>query len=395
MALVAALTSEHGVSNAGPDGKTVWFTMRGHAAERSEQDLLAAWDDADWDDAVWDGAAGDEPGDAGGGDEPVAAPGGTGDVRPRVGAGDDARPQAARGQGPGGLAVVLLGLPPALWLAAREHHDALLRELVLYLAEHDGREQDGPVLDLSAVDRARAGLLTAVDVALQRAGAYRAGGSGRRQHPGGRPVLPAAIDVTLTVPAGQAGAFSSLQDVLDLAEGLAAAGQLLARPGLPEIVAVRVWACGQVLAQQGGGPAVPWAGADQGQVIAVVGVGRSADRRVEQVRDSDRRVASADDANRIVAVSRPLAELLGWEPAELVGRRIVALVPARLREQHVAGFTQHVVTGQGRLLGAPLILPVLRSDGTEIACRVVLEHDAAASSSLYRAWIDPVPAEDS
>jgi hypothetical protein len=45
--------------------------------------------------------------------------------------------------------VQLLGMPPTLWGAAREHHDAILRELVLYQAEH-------PVdVDLAAADATR------------------------------------------------------------------------------------------------------------------------------------------------------------------------------------------------------------------------------------------------
>lgn len=387
MALVAALTSDHGVNQTGLHGKTVWFTLRGDSAERSEQDLLAAWDDATWDDAAWDDAPpGDE--DEGLGEIPVAgAP-----VRAARERGDTrASAAGSPAAGPGDVTVQLLGLPPALWLAAREHHDALVRELVLHLAEHAG-----PAVDLPAADRARASLSAAVLAAVQPGGASDTGVSGRGGRVGGRLVLPAAIDVSLTVPAGLVAGFGSLQDVLDVAERLAASGQLLVRPGLPEIVAVRDWACEQVLAQHAGGPAARWPGADQDRFDTVGGgrPGRPVDRRVDAVRDADGRVAAADDGNRILAVSRSLAELLGWDPAELVGRRIVALVPARLREQHVAAFTQHVVTGQGHVLGEELALPVLRADGTEIACRVLLEHDATGGSSLYRAWIDPATTDE-
>jgi hypothetical protein len=43
--------------------------------------------------------------------------------------------------------------------------------------------------------------------------------------------------------------FAVLQDVLDEAERLAASGLLLARPGLPEVVALRDWAAESVIAQ--------------------------------------------------------------------------------------------------------------------------------------------------
>ena len=113
LALVAALTDEHGLSDVGPGGKTVWFTITGDPAEQSEQQLLDAWDDAEWDLA-----------------ELL-------DQRP-----DDAAAVTT---------VRLLGLPPTLWMAARQHHDAMVRELVLHLAGHDGES-----VDLPASDRARA-----------------------------------------------------------------------------------------------------------------------------------------------------------------------------------------------------------------------------------------------
>ena len=49
MALVAALTTEHGVRDAGPHGKTLWFALRGVPQEQPEQELLDAWDDSRWD----------------------------------------------------------------------------------------------------------------------------------------------------------------------------------------------------------------------------------------------------------------------------------------------------------------------------------------------------------
>jgi PAS domain S-box-containing protein len=166
-----------------------------------------------------------------------------------------------------------------------------------------------------------------------------------------------------------------MQDTLDLAERLATDGQLLARPGLPEIVALRDWACEQVLAQLGGAPPAPWPGTDHERFLAQDAVG-TAGEGVEVVRSSSRPAVAADDSNRIVAVSRAMAAATGWEVDDLVGRRIVTLIPPRLREGHVAGFSRHLSTGEARLLGVPLELPVLRADGTEVRCGVLIEEAA-------------------
>ncbi len=90
--LVASVTDSHGVESLGDAGKVVWCCLSGGSDEDepSEDDLLAAWDDTAELTAVVPPA-------------PVV----------------DA------------VAVVLRRMPATLWLAAREHHDALLRETAL------------------------------------------------------------------------------------------------------------------------------------------------------------------------------------------------------------------------------------------------------------------------
>ncbi|WNB86654.1 PAS domain-containing protein [Cellulomonas sp. ATA003] len=321
-----------------------------------------------------------------------------------------------------GATVRLLALPTTLWFAARQHHDDLLRELTLHATRHP---RTG--LDLVAADHARAVLSAAVAAAVDglRAGEQRVGGladagesaeapSGASSTvvtdaatdavtdaatdaaPGERGWDPVPIDLTLEVPATMIGDFEALQDALDTAEDLARAGELLARPGLAEVIAVRDWACEQVVAQLAGIPPAAWPGLDDvpdADRVAGHGAATTAgpvQAVVERVRTSDHGVAAADDTNRIVAVSEPLAHLLGWSVDDLVGRRIVAIVPARLREAHVAGFTRHQSTGEARILGVPLTVPVLRSDGTQVTCHLLIESvEHGAGGSLYLAWIGP------
>ncbi len=349
--LVTALTRDCGV-RAEPGGKVVWFVVGDDpTGEPDEQDLLAAWDVDGWGaDAVPEA------------DEPTAE-------------------------------VVLEGLPPTLWLAVREHHQALLRELVLYLAEHGAATPSPP--DLPAADEARALVWTALTDAVDRA---REEGTARSPlpagHPASLPEVPETVDLVLHVPPRLGAAFGALQDALDLGERLAVADLLLARPGLPEVVAVRDWACEQVVAQLAGVPAAPWAGADQERFVDLVH-DRSApdlpDWDASLVTGSDRGVVAADDANRILAISGPLARTTGWDPADLVGRRVVALIPPALREAHVAGFTRHLSTGQAHVLGVGLELPVLRRDGSEVLCHFLVERaEVSSGRPVYLAWISPV-----
>ena len=168
------------------------------------------------------------------------------------------------------------------------------------------------------------------------------------------------------------------------------------RPGLPEIIAVRDWACDQVTAQLAGVAPSPWPGTAQSRFVDLVHDRRDpAVARWDSsiVTDSDRGVVAADDANRIVAISASLAHAVGWEPAELVGRRVVALIPPELREAHVAGFSRHLSTGEAHVLGVPLELPVLRRDGTSMRCTFLVERaEVGVGRPIYLAWIEPLTA---
>lgn len=133
--------------------------------------------------------------------------------------------------------VLLQDMPARLWLAAREHHNTLLREFCLF--EQAVLATPGQVpTQLVAADRARSLVLAAL----------RAAGPGP------------SVDLVLQVRPEQAAWFEALRDVLDRAERLALAGALLAPPGPAEIVAVRHWACAQVLAQLHGGAPGAWTG---------------------------------------------------------------------------------------------------------------------------------------
>jgi len=185
-----------------------------------------------------------------------------------------------------------------------------------------------------------------------------------------------------------------LRTVLDRAMEMAADGELLVRPTQPEIVALQNWCCDQVLQQASGGGAERWQPSDtdvRGPSVP------AAEWDTTPVSESAHAVVAADDSNRLIAVSAAAADLLGWPTEELVGRRIVTIVPERLREAHIAGFTGHLVTGETGIIGTPTLLPALRRDGTEITVEVLLEAaHAPHGRRVFVAWLhrDSPPSAD-
>jgi PAS domain S-box-containing protein len=204
--------------------------------------------------------------------------------------------------------------------------------------------------------------------------------------------VPARVNASLRVASDEHDEFSALQDALDVGLRLGKANELLIRPALPEVVALRDWACEQVLAQVNGVPPAPWPGTDHPRFDVNASPAPCWDDAL--VRTSPHLAIAADDSNRLIALSPAAAEFLGWEPDDLLGRRVVTIVPPQLREAHVAGFTRHLTTGQAHALGVEVDLPVLRRDGREKLCRFLIDQVAAdGGRSVYVAWLRPLEEE--
>lgn len=285
----------------------------------------------------------------------------------------------------GRVEVRLLNLPTTLWLAARQHQDAVLRELALARAADAGGADE-----LGAADHARTLVASALTEAAER-NRHAARLPLPERHPAPVPDVPASVDLTLQLAPRDARAFCALDATLDVARRLAEAGELLVGPGLLEVVGVRRWLCEEVRRQLEGAAARPWPGADAPE-FAAPRADPTAAWDVSEVADAaDHRIA-LDDTNHILAVSEPLAAIVGWEPHELVGRRVVILVPPRYREAHTAGYTRYLVTGLAHALDVDMVLPVLTRSGTEVDCWFRITATARGPRRMFVAHIRPVAA---
>lgn len=207
--LVEALADGWGVHDGG-DRKAVWFLFVDRAS-RSVGGTAAGL--ADWGDLeTWPGLDG----------SPAA--------RPDPGADD--------------IEVRLCGLPVSLYLAAEEHHDALMRELALLLGGDTVRAAPGGrLMDLAA------GLLAHFGAGNEQL---------RAQVDGARRAGEATVDVVMFAPVGGGDMVLSVADRLDEVDWLCEDARLLTPPSPPAVKRFRRWYSGEVARQLQGRTPSPW-----------------------------------------------------------------------------------------------------------------------------------------
>lgn len=310
LSMVKLMSDRHGADHHPGDGKIVWFELGRLRAGAEEAEATPAPD--------------------------VPAPSGPGDA-----------PTAGPDAGSADVLIRLLDLPSALALAWQQHADTLLREYVLSQWD-ENRPLPAAPSDVGAAHDAFAVVAATFGAAA----------------PKGQ--LPPVLE--LTVPARLVAAFSDLELVLEHILRLAEAGYTLAPTTQPEIRSFRHWLVTEVLDQAVGREPRPWPGLSGDLAPAAVPAVEWDPTPVRRARTA---LLAADDLNRIVAASPAALELLGWDDS-LVGKRVVTVIPPRLRERHIAAFTLHLLTGEGRMIGRRATVPALRRDGTEIEITLLI-----------------------
>lgn len=297
-------------------------------------------------------------------------------------AGDRGTPDLEAAGDPGATVdVELRNVPLLLHAAWRQHAEAMLREYLLTSLDHD--LDDDPLSVHAAATDAVALLAEHIPhpPPASEADALVRGAADPQM---------SAARVVLPVGAGSAEHFDMLNSTLETAIVLAEAGQFLNAPVQPELRSLRRWFCAEVARQLGGASPQAWS-TDQ----PTNGDGPSLPLRsvpswdTAQVALSSQAIVAADDTNRVIAVSGPALDLLGYVDAgELVGERVVAIIPPRYRQAHLAGFTMYLLTGGGPLLGETVRVPVLRADGSEVTVGLLVEaHQVSEGRCVFTATL--------
>ena len=250
--------------------------------------------------------------------------------------------------------VTLLDVPLLMHWAWQEHATTLLREFLLF-----SLDDDPAALDDHAAASDALSILSEQLPAPQlpsEPGALMASSV--------EPTVTAS-EVQLQVPVASMRHFEIADDLLARAVAAARAGRLLGPPTQPEISEMREWLCSEIAGQAKGASPTPWrAQTDVRVSLDPEALQASASRELAASTDP---LIATDEASVIVAVTPSVVEFLGYaDESELLGRRILVVVPTRFHQAHIAGTTLHVTNGRDVLLHRWIDVPMVRADGAEV-----------------------------
>jgi PAS domain S-box-containing protein len=266
--------------------------------------------------------------------------------------------------------VLLRNVPLLLHAAWQEHAEALLREFLLASLDDEG--------DVSAIE-VHAQCTDAIAVVSEHIPRIDVDVPPDRLMAGATEPHVSREELGLPVPAASVPHFETLDRTIETSLELSRTGRTLTPPTQPEVQIFRRWLCEEVLGQAVGAAPRPWTvEGDQADLIWH----QELDWDPVEVVDAPSPRVAADAANRIVAVSGAALELLGYDdPGQLVGQRLVVLIPERYRQAHVAGFTMYLLTGRRPLLGTEVQVPVLRSGGEELDVWMRVDEEPAGNGA--------------
>jgi PAS domain S-box-containing protein len=82
-------------------------------------------------------------------------------------------------------------------------------------------------------------------------------------------------------------------------------------------------------------------------------------------------IISIDEAGLVCEFNRAAEQIFGFSPAEMLGKPLTAIIPERLRDQHIAGLQRYLATGRRHLpRWHGIELPGLTKDGQEFPLEV-------------------------
>ncbi|AYA20622.1 PAS domain S-box protein [Streptomyces alfalfae] len=258
--------------------------------------------------------------------------------------------------------VTLIDMHDIVFRAAQQHGDEMLRELILTTSVEEcaGVSNSEVMVANDVTNVINACMTSALEETVT----------------GG-----ATVTLDIAFPLEAAPAVDTLRHVLEHGDAAAQLGSLLTLPAPPHVRSHYQWVLDQLATQLSGGPPTAW--------TLLPGAPNASSAELTpwdagDVEDSSIPTVAADDDGRIIATNTALADLLGWQTDELIGRPLTVLIPEHLRERHRAGFTALRLTGRSRIMGRSIPLPALHRDGSLVPVRLHVQSQEAVDGRTVR-----------
>ncbi len=270
--------------------------------------------------------------------------------------------------------VTLLDVPLLLHAAWQVHAETFLREYLLVQLDRTGDADD--ISADGAVLAAHAAARDALALLAESIPAPELGGDPTTLMDEATGSRVRAPRVTLRVPRDSLASFRLLGELLDAGLALAEEGGFLTPAIQPEMRAMRRWLCASVAEQARGEAPRSW---------SLSSDDLDAPHRAPMAWDERDLVGTgpstivADDTNRILAASPAALTLLGYPEGELVGQRLIAIIPDRYQQAHLGGFTMHLLSGRSTLIDTTVRVPAVRKDGSELLVELTVRRRPSPS----------------
>lgn len=252
--------------------------------------------------------------------------------------------------------ITLLHVPILMHWAWQEHAQTLLREYLLFAldSDPDALEHHAHASEALSILYGQVPLPKLPDDPDQLlADAVEPGVTAER--------------VLVSIPQSSVTHFATLQQMLSRASHAASQGRFLAPPSQPEIAEMRSWICEEVARQSERNDDQPRPWVAQTDVRVRLADEETLRARYQTLSEAGEAILVTDEASVIVAATPPVVAFLGYESAsELLGRRVIVVIPRRYHQAHIAGTTLNATNGREPLLDVPLTVPLVRADGSEV-----------------------------
>lgn len=98
-------------------------------------------------------------------------------------------------------------------------------------------------------------------------------------------------------------------------------------------------------------------------------------------------IITSDTKDTVLTWNRGAEEIFGYKAEEIIGKRVITIIPKRYRARHLNGIKKFLATGEKHLIDKKFELEALKRDGTEIPVELSLSTWEDDSGILFGAII--------